>query len=121
MRMRRDESGGLERGGEMRWRSCRLPMPGEHNALNATAAAAMAIGQGVPVGGGGRGAGDVPERQAEAGGAGGGEWGDGDRGLCPSSDGDPGDAAGRSRAAYSGTEALGGAGAEVEYAAAECV
>ena len=30
-------------------RSARLPMAGEHNALNATAAAALAAGQGVPV------------------------------------------------------------------------
>ncbi len=30
-------------------RSLRLPMAGEHNALNATAAAALAAGQGVPV------------------------------------------------------------------------
>ena len=42
--------------GGMRWRleragtffaDCALPMPGEHNALNATAAAALAAGQGV--------------------------------------------------------------------------
>ncbi len=43
--------------GGMRWRldragtffaDCMLPMPGEHNALNATAAAALAAGQDVP-------------------------------------------------------------------------
>jgi UDP-N-acetylmuramate: L-alanyl-gamma-D-glutamyl-meso-diaminopimelate ligase len=46
-------------GGESRWTllrggeafaELRLPMAGEHNALNATAAAALAAGQGVPVG-----------------------------------------------------------------------
>ncbi len=37
----------LERGGE-RFAELRLPMAGEHNALNATAAAALAAGQGVP-------------------------------------------------------------------------
>jgi UDP-N-acetylmuramate: L-alanyl-gamma-D-glutamyl-meso-diaminopimelate ligase len=38
----------LERGGEFfAWLT--LPMPGEHNAMNATAAAALAAGQGVPV------------------------------------------------------------------------
>jgi UDP-N-acetylmuramate: L-alanyl-gamma-D-glutamyl-meso-diaminopimelate ligase len=31
------------------WAQLRLPMAGEHNALNATAAAALAAGQGVPV------------------------------------------------------------------------
>ncbi len=31
------------------WAELRLPMAGEHNALNATAAAALAAGQGVPV------------------------------------------------------------------------
>jgi len=45
-------------GGVVRWRLDRagefcarlmLPMPGEHNAMNATAAAALAAGQGVPV------------------------------------------------------------------------
>ena len=45
-------------GGAMHWRLDRggaefarltLPMPGEHNAMNATAAAALAAGQGVPV------------------------------------------------------------------------
>jgi UDP-N-acetylmuramate: L-alanyl-gamma-D-glutamyl-meso-diaminopimelate ligase len=35
------------RGGEA-WGDIALPMPGEHNALNATAAAALAAGQGVP-------------------------------------------------------------------------
>jgi UDP-N-acetylmuramate: L-alanyl-gamma-D-glutamyl-meso-diaminopimelate ligase len=30
------------------WATLHLPMPGEHNALNATAAAALAAGQGVP-------------------------------------------------------------------------
>ncbi len=35
------------RAGE-RWTQLRLPMAGEHNALNATAAAALAAGQGVP-------------------------------------------------------------------------
>ena len=71
-------------------------MPGEHNALNATAAAALAAGQGVP-------AVDAivealatfEEREAAAGGAGGGEWGHGDRRLCASSDGDSRDAATR--------------------------
>jgi UDP-N-acetylmuramate: L-alanyl-gamma-D-glutamyl-meso-diaminopimelate ligase len=38
----------LARGGE-RFAELRLPMAGEHNALNATAAAALAAGQGVPV------------------------------------------------------------------------
>src|SRR6202042_3727343 len=38
----------LERGGES-FARLTLPMPGEHNALNATAAAALAAGQGVPV------------------------------------------------------------------------
>jgi UDP-N-acetylmuramate: L-alanyl-gamma-D-glutamyl-meso-diaminopimelate ligase len=38
----------LERAGE-RFAELRLPMAGEHNALNATAAAALAAGQGVPV------------------------------------------------------------------------
>ncbi len=37
----------LLRAGEP-WAALRLPMPGEHNALNATAAAALAAGQGVP-------------------------------------------------------------------------
>jgi UDP-N-acetylmuramate: L-alanyl-gamma-D-glutamyl-meso-diaminopimelate ligase len=37
----------LLRGGE-RFAELRLPMAGEHNALNATAAAALAAGQGVP-------------------------------------------------------------------------
>ena len=38
----------LERGREfLAWLT--LPMPGEHNAMNATAAAALAAGQGVPV------------------------------------------------------------------------
>ena len=36
------------RGGE-HYAELRLPMPGEHNAMNATAAAALAAGQGVPV------------------------------------------------------------------------
>jgi UDP-N-acetylmuramate: L-alanyl-gamma-D-glutamyl-meso-diaminopimelate ligase len=31
------------------WAEFTLPMPGEHNALNATAAAALAAGQGVPL------------------------------------------------------------------------
>ncbi len=31
------------------WATLRLPMAGEHNALNATAAAALAAGQGIPV------------------------------------------------------------------------
>ena len=39
----------LLRGGEA-FVQLRLPMAGEHNALNATAAAALAAGQGVPVG-----------------------------------------------------------------------
>src|SRR5215469_4251896 len=38
----------LLRGGE-RFTELSLPMAGEHNALNATAAAALAVGQGVPV------------------------------------------------------------------------
>jgi UDP-N-acetylmuramate: L-alanyl-gamma-D-glutamyl-meso-diaminopimelate ligase len=38
----------LLRAGEP-WARLALPMPGEHNALNATAAAALAAGQGVPV------------------------------------------------------------------------
>jgi UDP-N-acetylmuramate: L-alanyl-gamma-D-glutamyl-meso-diaminopimelate ligase len=38
----------LMRGGEA-FAELRLPMAGEHNALNATAAAALAAGQGVPV------------------------------------------------------------------------
>ncbi len=38
----------LERAGEP-YAELRLPMAGEHNALNATAAAALAAGQGVPV------------------------------------------------------------------------
>jgi UDP-N-acetylmuramate: L-alanyl-gamma-D-glutamyl-meso-diaminopimelate ligase len=38
----------LQRGGE-HFAELSLPMPGEHNALNATAAAALAAGQGVPV------------------------------------------------------------------------
>ena len=38
----------LARGGEA-FAELRLPMAGEHNALNATAAAALAAGQGVPV------------------------------------------------------------------------
>ena len=38
----------LMRGGEM-FAELSLPMAGEHNALNATAAAALAAGQGVPV------------------------------------------------------------------------
>lgn len=49
----RHEGGGmrwrLERGGEL-FAELMLPMPGEHNAMNATAAAALAAGQGVPVG-----------------------------------------------------------------------
>ncbi len=44
------ENGGvqwkLERGGEF-FAALTLPMPGEHNALNATAAAALAAGQGI--------------------------------------------------------------------------
>ncbi len=48
----RPEDGGmcweLHRRGEP-WASLRLPMAGEHNALNATAAVALAGGQGVPV------------------------------------------------------------------------
>ncbi len=39
----------LERGGEL-FAELTLPMPGEHNAMNATAAAALAAGQGVPAG-----------------------------------------------------------------------
>jgi UDP-N-acetylmuramate: L-alanyl-gamma-D-glutamyl-meso-diaminopimelate ligase len=49
--MRHDGSGmhwTLSRGGEF-FADLSLPMPGEHNALNATAAAALAAGQGVPV------------------------------------------------------------------------
>ena len=38
----------LERDGEF-FAELKLPMPGEHNALNATAAAGLAAGQGVPV------------------------------------------------------------------------
>jgi UDP-N-acetylmuramate: L-alanyl-gamma-D-glutamyl-meso-diaminopimelate ligase len=37
----------LMRSGQI-WAELTLPMPGEHNALNATAAAALAAGQGVP-------------------------------------------------------------------------
>jgi UDP-N-acetylmuramate: L-alanyl-gamma-D-glutamyl-meso-diaminopimelate ligase len=37
----------LDRGGEL-FARLELPMPGEHNAMNATAAAALAAGQGVP-------------------------------------------------------------------------
>ncbi len=37
----------LDRGGEL-FARLTLPMPGEHNAMNATAAAALAAGQGVP-------------------------------------------------------------------------
>lgn len=48
----RHEAGGMRwqvaRAGES-WAELRLPMPGEHNAMNATAAAALAGGQGVPV------------------------------------------------------------------------
>ena len=48
----RHEGGGmrwrLDRGGEL-FAELSLPMPGEHNAMNATAAAALAAGQGVPV------------------------------------------------------------------------
>ncbi len=47
----RYEGGGmrwtLSRGGEG-FAELRLPMPGEHNAMNATAAAALASGQGIP-------------------------------------------------------------------------
>ena len=38
---------GLDRGGEF-FADLKLPLAGEHNALNATAAAALAAGQGVP-------------------------------------------------------------------------
>ena len=48
----RAENGGmwwtLDRGGA-HFAELMLPMPGEHNAMNATAAAALAAGQGVPV------------------------------------------------------------------------
>ena len=48
----RHEAGGMRwqvaRAGEA-WAELRLPMPGEHNAMNATAAAALAAGQGVPL------------------------------------------------------------------------
>jgi UDP-N-acetylmuramate: L-alanyl-gamma-D-glutamyl-meso-diaminopimelate ligase len=50
--LRHDESGmswKMERDGEA-FAELRLPMAGEHNVLNATAAAALAAGQGVPVG-----------------------------------------------------------------------
>ena len=107
------------RGGE-HYAELRLPMPGEHNAMNATAAAALASGAGSSGGGDRGGAGNVPECEAAAGGKGRGEWRDGDRGLRPSSDGDPGDAAGAAER-LSGAETLGGAGAAVEYAAAERV
>ena len=49
--MQHDEAGthwDVARKGEF-FASLTLPMPGEHNALNATAAAALAAGQGVPV------------------------------------------------------------------------
>ncbi|QHN02198.1 UDP-N-acetylmuramate:L-alanyl-gamma-D-glutamyl-meso-diaminopimelate ligase [Granulicella sp. WH15] len=49
--MRHDATGThweIARAGEP-FASMTLPMPGEHNALNATAAAALAAGQGVPV------------------------------------------------------------------------
>lgn len=39
----------LDRAGEL-FAHLMLPMPGEHNAMNATAAAALAAGQGVPAG-----------------------------------------------------------------------
>ncbi len=38
----------LDRGGEL-FARLTLPMPGEHNAMNATAAAALAAGQGLPM------------------------------------------------------------------------
>ncbi len=52
-----------------------LPMAGEHNALNATAAAALAAGQGIPVAAIRR-RWRRFEREAAAGGAGGGGWRD---------------------------------------------
>ena len=109
----------LLRGGEP-FAELRLPMAGEHNALNATAAAALAAGQGVPVAAIVEALATFRQREAAAGGAGGGEWRDDHRRLCASSDGDSGDAAGAADG-VSGAAAVGGAGAAVEYAAAECV
>ena len=66
------------RGGKP-WLALTLPMAGEHNALNATAAAALAAGQGVRSSGDCGCAGELQEREAAAGGAGRGARRDGDR------------------------------------------
>ena len=84
----------------------RLPMAGEHNALNATAAAALAAGQGVPEEAIVEALATFQEREAAAGGAGRGGWRDDHRRLCASSDGDSRDAAG----AADGVSAGGGCG-----------
>ena len=107
------------RGGEL-LAELTLPMAGEHNALNATAAAALAAGQGIAGGGDRGGARELQEREAAAGGAGRGARRDDHRRLRASSDGDPGDAA-RAAGGVSGGAAVGGAGAAVEHAAAECL
>ena len=109
----------VTRGGEA-FAELSLPMAGEHNALNATAAAALAAGQGVPVAAIVEALATFKSVKRQAGGAGGGRRRDDHRRLCASSDGDPRDAAG-SAGAVSGAAAGGGAGASVEYAAAECL
>ena len=95
-------------------------MAGEHNALNATAAAALAAGQGVPV------AAIVEalatfrsvKRRLEVRAVVGGVTIIDDFAHHPTAIRETLRAL---RAAYPGAQALGGAGAAVEYAAAECV
>ena len=109
----------LLRGGEP-FAELRLPMAGEHNALNATAAAALAAGQGVPVEAivealaTFRSVKRRLEVRAEV------------NGVTIIDDFAHHPTAIREtlralRTAYAGPQAVGGSGAAVEYAAAECV
>ena len=109
----------LERAGEV-FATMWLPMPGEHNAMNATAAAALAAGQGVPVE-------TIVEalasfrsvkRRLRGKGGGGGRYDR--RRFCASSHGHPRNAA-RAAAGVSGASADCRTGTAFEHAAAQCV
>ncbi len=109
----------VTRGGEP-FAELSLPMAGEHNALNATAAAALAAGQGVPVAAIVEALATFRSVKRRPGGAGGGWWRDGHRRFCAPSYGDSGDAAGTA-GGLSRAAALGRVGAAIEYAAAKCL
>ena len=105
------------RGGAL-WAELEMRMAGEHNALNATAAAALASGQGVSKEAIQRALASLQEREAAAGGARGDWRHHGHRGFCAPSHGHPRNAAGAAIGLPAGA-AVGGAGAALEYAAAQ--